>query len=351
MPVINRRQQSLDLRQVAIDRNSLDSIGAKKEPVWIVAEDFEKPQKEMDFPSAKLRSPTKQRSRQTLRINTIPQNELHERYQSSEEEVSPSPEDYTDNHDKSLEPKATEQAEAEIFDLLSPTTSYPAIARAVPILAVGRPRLIDITNIAPMQRRRRPLHKSYLMSGPKRLTAVNEDMPYFAQEATTLNPSLSEPLPKRKESLAIAQPDSWLPDENTEPLEEENNDHYFPGLGVDLRQAPSYADYDPYSLDPPRLVPSPTHSFNSATHARGGSLTSLIAHTSPRSSLKTGLTRKFSLVKRANGLIAEERPHNQNSGNGFGTKKLKMVARGADEREDVPIIPPFPFEESKAIMA
>ncbi|MCJ1258655.1 hypothetical protein MMC24_006488 [Lignoscripta atroalba] len=352
MPVINRRQQSLDLRQVANGRISSDSLDSKKGHLWIVDADFEKPQKEMDFPSAKLKSlPPRQKSRNNLRITTIPQVELQDRYLSSEEEASPSPDDYTDNQDDALDQTTFDKAESEDSESSSTIISYPAIATAVPILSVGRPRLIDITNIAPMQRRRRPLHKSHLNAGQKRLTALDENMEYSTSETTEIVASPMRPaIPKRKESLPVPQPASWLPEEDVVPSEDEDDDHYFPDLGVDLRPTPSYADYDPYCLDPPRLVASPTYGPHSpTTRARGGSGTYLTGHNVSTTYLKTALPRRFSLVKRSNGLVAEERPRSRENGN--GNKKQKMVARAANDRGDLPIIPPFPFERSKAVMA
>lgn len=126
---------------------------------------------------------------------------------------------------------------------------------------------------------------------------------------------------------------------------EEQDDVYFPAL--DVRPSPTYNDYDPYSLSPPSLSPiRSSHSFRSSPRSpvfastllkrQPGSVTRARKLSNPPSAAKhgswKGLTRTLSMAKRLEG------SHPQ-------AKKPKMIARGPTEREEMPSIPPFPFEE------
>ena len=295
---------------------------------------YENPQKEMDFPSAKL---TEKLSRSNLRIDPFAKPDLHDRYLSSEEEVSPSPEDDHSSQDEALKRKnsltfsvQTRESDKEnaIIDLFAVTESKPELAIAVPIVAVGRPKLIDITNIAPMHKRKRsadskPLHTAHRHNLARYPTPEHVDVESFpAQEADIVvtPPARRSSLLKRRESTRLLQPDTWLPDSPTDVYESE--DHYFPDL--DLRPTPSYKDYDPYSLDPPRLATSPHYKYG---HTR------VYSGSSPAISLMgwKGITRGLSLTKKINSMQPQE-------------KKSRMIARGAASREQLPVIPAFPFE-------
>ena len=84
MPVIQRRPVVLAQKQNTSPRNSADSDDTLREHIIILGDDYEKPQKEMDFPSAKLVHISNNKMKNSLRINTQPKTELHERYMSSE---------------------------------------------------------------------------------------------------------------------------------------------------------------------------------------------------------------------------------------------------------------------------
>ena len=312
-------------------RDSSDSV--EIEHLWAVEEDYEQPQKEMDFPNAKLsRQPPRQKSRNALRINTYPKAELHERYLSSEEEPSPSPSDDIENHDVRVESKSAEASADDVVDLSKVTESKAEIAIAVPIMALGRPKLIDITNLAPMHKRKRvsqPLAPTStnkkVASGASRTDV--ENIPSLARSSTSAYVPERKPVaPRRKDSLPpMKAPESWLPEEEPELLGD--REHYFP---LDIRPTPAYRDYDPYSLDPPRLsrTNSPT-STKDVVRARVNSNPPLIVGGAGWK----GLTRSLSLAKRQS--MQQSRQV---------VKKPKMIARGATEREEMPIIPPFPFE-------
>ena len=297
-------------------------------------EDFEQPQEEMDLPTAKLsRQAPRQKSRNTLRINTRRDAELHERYLSSEEEPSPSPSEHIENHKQKVKHEP-ETSVDDTVDLSKITDSKAEIAVAVPIMAIGRPKLIDITNLAPMHKRKRVSQPLTPVSVNKKIaskvsSADAENIPSLVQEsADVFIPKRKPVAPKRQDSLPFMQaPESWLPEDVPEPLE--GHEHYFP---IDVRPTPSYRDYDPYSLKPPRLsrTNSPT-STKGVVRARVNSNPSLAIN----AARFKGLTRSLSLANRQDAQRQQRQV----------VKKPKMVARGANEREDMLVIPPFPFEE------
>ncbi len=336
MPVLQRRQQMLAPRQGASNRDSTDS--EEREHLWVVEEDYEQPREEMDFLPTKLsRQPPRRKSRNTLRINTYPKAELHERYLSSEEEPSPSPSENIENHDKQVKHKSSETSVNDSVDLSKMIESKAEIAIAVPIMAIGRPKLIDITNLAPMHKRKRASQTlTPLLTSKKIASRVSsmdvENIPSSIRDSSDAHVPARKPVaPKRKDSLPqMRAPESWLPEEDLESLE--GDDHYIP---LDVRPTPAYRDYDPYSLEPPRL--SRTNSPNSAkdmVRARVNSNQPLTISTVRWK----GLTRSLSLAKGPS--TKQQRPV---------VKKPKMLARGANEREELPLIPPFPFEGGIAV--
>ena len=284
----------------------------------------------MDFPSAKSRSMSSTpRSKSNLRINTYSRTELHDRYMSSEEEPSPSP-DGEESHEEELKHKVSVKSMDESSDVLTASECTAEIAIAVPIFSLGRPKLVDITNIVPMRKRKQRIPKSQAPHAASKILAArmsavaNENTAFPANEAAEVitSPAFIGPqqAARRKESrLALTAPDSWLPNEEVPPSDDEQ---YLPAL--DVRRTPSYHDYDPYSLVPPRLVAS---GKVSRVRESSGSST---ANGSWR-----GLTRSLSLAKM-------QHSHQQVA------KKPKMIARGANEREHMPVIPPFPFESGAA---
>lgn len=333
MPVVQRRPAVLGHEHNASFRNSSDSDDTLREQIVILGDEYEKPRKEMDFPSANLVNVSTIKPKNNLRINTYSRSELHDRYMSSEEEPSPSP-DSEDSHDEELKHKPSVRMEDPI-DLSAATESKAEIAIAVPILSLGRPKLVDITNLAPMHKRKQRIPKSQLSHPtakvqPTRLATVSdENVPHPANKAVEMLVCPPPPKPtttlKRKESRPLLTvPESWLPDDEALVSADE---HYVPRW--DVRRTPSYHDYDPYSLEPPRLAASPK---GSVSRARGNP-----AHipASNHTSGWKGLTRSLSLAKK-------QHSHQQVA------KKPKMVARGANEREGPLVIPAFPFEEAGA---
>ena len=334
MPALTRRQQILSPRQLIGMKPSIEMNEAMSEPLWALEEDYERPQKEMDFPLAPLgRAPSRKDSMNNLRINTYTSSDLHERYMESEEEPSPSPDSETESNDEELKHKAPAAPMTEAVEPILIEEYKAEIATAVPIMAVGRPKLVDITNLAPMHKRKRiekpQLSRSALKNAAPRVTAnPSEKAPSLGQEVTKVVKS-EETIPKREDSLSALVPDSWLPDDATATQEE---DDYLPDL--QLRRPPSYIDYDPYSLHPPRL--SPRNSYNSGK--KPGSVTRARNSSNPPVAINNngwkGLTRSLSVAKKQ----ALHRGDQQ------VTKKPKMVARAADEREEPAMIPAFTLD-------
>lgn len=368
MPVLSRRPHVLAPRPGGSARNSTDSNEGMKQQLWIVGEEYEKPQKEMDFPSAKLgKMPSRSKSRNALRINTYTKQDLHDRYLSSEEEPSPSPDDDGHSYEEELE-----QSAAEIFadDALDACVEdfKAEIAIAMPILAYGRPKLVDITNLAPMHKRKRPakplvphsvaksdnggtIRASATAATPVSPaaappTVVDENHPPSAHNATDepIIPAsnLRQQL-KRKERFSMSAPESWLPEDP--PVEDEDERDSFPNLN--FRSTAAYRhEYDPFAfgLDTPRRISNRSlHHFSTRViedddYSPSSPLQPTPVTPTSNSGWK-GLTRTLSLAKRNSG-SHQPRPVN---------KKPKMIPRGANEREDSPIIPPFPFEDEVAV--
>ena len=184
-----------------------------------------------------------------------------------------------------------------------------------------------------MHRRKQRIPKSQLPHHSSKVlptrstTVVDRNTPFPANEAvavkTSPSPSQSNTTLRLKESQhLLTKPSTWLPEDEALLSEDEGS---LPPL--DIRRTPSYHDYDPYSLDPPRLTVSQR---GSVSRARGSTAP---PPTNNHISSWKGLTRSLSLVKR-------QHSHQQLA------KKPKMIARGANEREESVVIPPFPFEEA-----
>lgn len=392
MPVLNRRHQVLGTRYGASALNSPESYEGLKEQLWIVDEDYEKSQKEMDFPSAKLASRHKSRSK--LRINTYSKQELHDRYLSSEEEPSPSPDDDGQKCEEALKEKPSDSfMDDDELDQAAFEEIKADIAIAVPILACGRPKLIDITNLAPMHKRKRLAKPSYPHSAAKHqvtsrtpsatlafsFPALDENRPQPGQQSQhseaatepatprTLVPPTPAPSNrqlKRKESFPIPAPEFWLPETDDEDDEEPN--HRIPTVTSRHRKHTYNRSIHDFALapDPPRLPKhhknrSHTHFSTRIIHETGpdGNFNYAAFIAPPRTHSPTttpmtitgsgvpswkGFTRSLSLAKRQSGSQPVSTSNTQSENK---TKKPKMVPRGANEREELITIPPFPFEE------
>ena len=300
MPVLSRRQPLLDLRSKSTGSITPPDDDGLKAPLWLLAEEvYEAPRKEMDFissiPARQLKPRSKSRS--NLRLST--QASLHERYQSSEEEASPSPEGYASSTDESsvaqpIKCTSTTSEPADLgievpsdtedeLDTLPTTIGGPTVAVKMSILSAGRPKLISISALAPMQKRKRTALTPVSVSTVRLNNSVSA--------ATPASPTSPSPPRKRSTSVSVKNTalTTWLPKEVQKELEEtmslseeeeaeellhagesdgmysshtganglhadDDEELHFPAEPSPTSPTPTtYAEYDPYSLEPPRL--------------------------------------------------------------------------------------------------
>ncbi|KAI4106452.1 MAG: hypothetical protein L6R37_002143 [Teloschistes peruensis] len=384
-------------------RSSTDS--SSQDHICIYQEDFERPQKEMDFPSARLNS---KMPRNVLRINTYSKSDLPERYMSSEEEPSPSPDssDAESTCSEELKHKASARVlanEAPIDFAALEADFTIEIAVAMPIVAHGRPKLIDISSLAPMQKRKRvikqpvaPSSKHTLVrkiSNISSLAAGNN--PFAANEAAEVivpadraliiaqkqaamaaSRRLKEQQQQQQQQQQIPRPRlssapiSWFPEEEEYHTADEERDESFAA-------GPNNYEYDTWDAFPtiteestPRSSPSRlsiqstttttrkrnnSNPFSPAALGKGMARTWSIAskkvhHGSCSSSSSSQITAIYSpqhqqqqLREKPSFSSFQQQPERKIERQ--LSKKSKMVARGANEREDNLVLPGYPFEE------
>ena len=303
--------------------------------LWVVDEAYERPEKE-SASTITGNLPYEKDAQKHLHINTYSKADLHDHYMSSEEEPSPSPDSDSERNIDELKHKISEKMVEAMTEPVIADEYEAEIAIAIPIIAM-RPKLVDITNLAPMHKRKR-------IEKPMLSRSVGKNAALRTPTVTDgIKPSVATPkegLLKRKDILRPLTPDSWLPDDDVRMAQEEEEDRderRFPDL--DIRKAPTYDDYDPYSLSPPHL--SPRSSYNT-TNKRPGSVARARYNSNPPINMNNGwkgLTRSMSLAKRQTLHRADRQV----------SKRPKMIARPANEREEPLKIPAFPFGEGKDV--
>ena len=293
-------------------------------------------EKETHLPSLRTGDmPLKKDAQTHLRINTFSRVDLHDRYMSDEEEPSPSPDSDTESDKVGLKHRISENMVDTAVEPVTADEYEAEIAIAVAVIAM-RPKLVDINKLAPMHKRKRA-EKSVLSRSANKNAAHRMPKTLVALEATTKVATSEEPLVTCKDSLRSLAPESWLPSDGVQIVQKEDtaDEHYFPDLG--LRKAPTYDDYDPYSLSPPCL--SPRKSYNT-TSKKPGSVARARYNSHPPITINSGwrgLTRSMSLAKRST------MPQRDNQ----ISKKPKMIARAANERQEPLTIPAFPFGDAR----
>ncbi|KAL8769424.1 MAG: hypothetical protein Q9209_004652 [Squamulea sp. 1 TL-2023] len=369
MPVFTRRQHMM----TETPRISTDS--STQEHIWIIQDGFEKPQKEMDFPSANLNS---KMPRHELRISTYSKSDLHERYMSSEEEPSPSPDssDAESTASEELKHKSSSRVLAANDDASSDYSSIEsdattAIAVAMPIVAYGRPKLIDITNLAPMQKRKRmikqPVAPSTTMAKQTLARTISiprltESKPFVANEAAeVIVPTEKAAVIAQKQAAMAASkrlkeermqslsrnpssaPESWLPEEGEEnQINNDEREYHFPS-------DTEGGDYGPYNLEP--IQPSSSRPAHFPRKRNNSNPFTIVTPTS----LGKGFTRTWSIAKKgvhhgsfsgssASSMSGGSQQHVHQPVERQLNKKPKMIARGANEREEAFLLPPCPLE-------
>ena len=333
MPAPYHRQPVLGPQQLASTSSSVGSNGAMRDQLWVVDEAYERPEKETAS-TITGNVPYKMDTQKHLHINTYSKADLHDHYMSSEEEPSPSPDSDTECNMDELKHMIPEKMVEATNEPVIADEYEAEIAIAIPIIAM-RPKLVDITNLAPMHKRKR-IEKPVISRSVGKNAALRTPTVTDATKPSVATPK--EGLSKRTDSLRPLTPDSWLPDDDVrivheEEEEEERDERRFPDL--DLRKAPTYDDYDPYSLSPPHL--SPRNSYNT-TSKRPGSVARARYNSNPPINMNNGwkgLTRSMSLAKRQTLHRADRQV----------SKRPKMIARPANERQEPLKIPAFPFGE------
>ncbi|KAL8851219.1 MAG: hypothetical protein Q9221_003850 [Calogaya cf. arnoldii] len=361
-----------------------------QENIWLVQDDFGKPQTAIDFPAPNLNS---KMSHHNLRINPYSKSDLHERYMSSEEEPSPSPDssDAESTASDELKHKSssrvlamTEETPLDLSSSESDATT--AIAVAMPIVANLRPKLIDINKLAPMQKRRRAIKQPVAPSTTiaKQTLArtistprLTESKPFAANEAAEMVVPAEKVVSIAHKQAAMAAsrrlreermqslsrtpssaPESWL------PIDEEGDNYHDAQSTLDERDYhfPSDTepnnDYGPYNLEPMQPSPQRPAHFPSPSNNRRRNNSNPFTIVTP-TNLGKGLTRTWSIAKKVgvhhgsfSGAPSSSFASSSSAGSQHTyqpmerqiTKKPKMIARGANEREEAFLVPPCPAE-------
>ena len=339
-----RKQRTLRLTSVIIlPSPAMDDYGVMDEQLWLSNGRSNRLLKHSAFSSIPVNDGlTAKGSSGELRLETYSRLDLHERYMSSEEEASPSPDSDSVSQFEGRECHREEGSKVEKqegegvaddhrrapWDAEVPETSTESffeafrqeVAVAVPILAIGRPKLVDISKVAPMQKRKRVNPSATTEPG-------NVQKGFGARRTVNVN---DVPDQMSKTAQPLTAPESWLPD-NEAALTEEDSDH-LPGLH--LQKPLSYNDYDPYSLNPPRL--SPRNSYSAPVKKPGSVARARKQTMTPGAMASTpgwrGIGRSLSFPKPQ---PASPPPPRQ------VLKKPRMLPRGATERSSTPLIPPF----------
>ena len=174
MPTLSRRGSLGDLRSIvrAIFPKSTSTVST----VQIVDEHSDKTSVDMEYADSK--AATHLAPIKTDLMYLPGHAHLHNLYESSEEESSPSPVDYASRREEMLGVPFTVEAEDDLvedeaedddeadcdslseidddLDVDNAEIIVETVAVAIPLIFAGRPRLIDIIRLAPMQKRRAP---------------------------------------------------------------------------------------------------------------------------------------------------------------------------------------------------
>ena len=336
MSIRAARQYSLsDTNMTRIsDHDTVAVHDALSEHAWAL-DDLDHSSKDANLFTGPVRKPfSRKRSLNDWRSSTLSQPDLRDRYDSSEEEPSPSPDSETGSQfddQENDEPENEGRDSVEFFEegndtdkdednsaLMHYEDAQPELAIAVPILAMGRPKLVDITSLAPIHKRKRSTDSQNTITRiPSGARAI---IPLASPEQST---------PYQERSFSITTPNSWLPDDSEILPETQQEDAVNEGeehpSDLRLQDTPTYSDYDPYSLNPPRLSPIPPLSTPSK---KPGSVARARKQVSQAPGLRS-IRRSLSGTKRQE-VAATPRQL---------TKKPKMLARGATERTATPFIP------------
>ena len=331
MPSCSSRRQMLKAMPMA------DSTEDDNDHVWILSDADEHSAEIHYVPGPLSKRPSRKSSRSNLKISTLSQPDPLERYASSEEEPSPSPvsdtasvcgEDDTDERTQDQEEENEIQFEEKYEQH---TEEFKAeIAIAVPIMAIGRPKLIDIANLAPMHKRKRSNSDKISLARILAKNAIEQTATMPKENvAPSTEQSDAETSPLDSIRTKTSQtPGSWPVDEENESVAEEDKD-YFRSCNISSL---------PCNLTPLTSRPglSPSNSYTAPTKKPGSVAR---ARKLARNSSTNSTPMLRSLAKSAVSIKESEavKPIRQLN------KKPKMLPRGPTERSGRSLAPPSPI--------
>lgn len=348
-----------------------------------VEEDYRKPQ-DMDTVLAKQHPIKGSFNELNTMIDTQPDSLSHPWFSQEEASATEGGIIKKSTRDSNVKLKSAEILVDEDVVELDQAEIKPQLAIAIPILVLGRPKLIDITNLAPMHKRKRSIAKSIPMPSVKKIAtqaslrnsdnrrsvSFHEDAPQPQQQQQQQSTLDLQTRLKRKENFArTTAPASWFPEVSPPTEDEEKHFHH----ELYTVPVPPPVDYDAVSLSSSRLSKFSKYSGRQITEMkspvppRSSSIPkspvvprSPLTPKSPSTPGWKGLSRSISIIRRQSvnldadqPLPSQQPPQQQQQPQVTNPmnqpakpvlRKPKMIPRPADERAAGPIIPPFTFE-------
>lgn len=251
---------------------------------------------------------------------------------------------------------------------LDHTEIKPRLAVAIPILVLGRPKLVDITNLAPMHKRKRSAAKTAPLPALKKVatqtsqrTAEKKKLA-FAEEGD-VEPRMKPNSParlKRKEIFATTAPLSWFPTISPPAAGEEKS------AKSEAYRSPTLVPSDNHVLssDSPR----PSKPSKLSRRHMSDTISPLALRSpdtpktpntpkSPGTPSWKGLSRSINMIRRQSANLQQDQPQSQlhrhqkpqhqqhHRPTRQVLRKTRKPSRSTNDQENAPIIPPFSFEQ------
>ena len=254
----------------------------------------------------------------TLRINVNSDYDLHERYMSSEEEPSPSPDSENVSQygeDEVEEPLSisreifNDKENEEPLDAIL-EVAIPEIALAVPIMSIGRPKLIDITNLAPMHKRKRANTDKTTFSRAAMFHAASRTSGRAVEREILQSVETTPEKCEDEDANLAGQPSFSTSNQNFDGEDVER-------ASEEIQESETH-EVTAHDPSEPRLMPRDSMNVLRKKQGSVARARRQISRSASRDSLP----------------LSNERPMNK--------RVRRMQARGADERLTVPFIPAYP---------
>ena len=391
MPSLSRRQPSLNLRKSALSssaasstRSSFDSNESAFDRFWTVKAASSE---EMDFPANKLSSLPSRQKKASNNLGLSIKPELHDVYQSSEEEASPNPEemDWTSSTDDDVDDvEAPETSKPEqcshpvialdgVCDMDMPNldgfddeafTCHIAFAVVLPITTWAKPRLIDIP--PPTLRLKRSNANNRKSAGPysarlQRPLRKQSLTPQALADVPGLDPDTDEsnkvsaPSSTYSEDFASDQPITPLTSIHPSmvPTKEAPSPSGYTSLLPPLEDSPIIATPRRSSPKPPphpvKSISAPVHTLRkkesstwksvteSITRARKATVSGLVSPDQGHYTPSIPRSKTGSDIGINKPSVSKYSAHSSQIAQQFGESKklkMKMVPRGASERQE-----------------